>query len=240
MKRKLPVADISIFGCALLLLFLAAFAIRVAWAAEIAQDVAAARAVFQKRFLELGTLPQLPERNALLELVAYARELDIQNPELLENKALLLSMPVETNDFDRAAMQFQGDAVTEFVAAVAARPVSAYAWINLASIRYQAGKVDTQFYAALENAALLGPWEPDVQLKVIDLGLAVWPEMPQALQAVVAKVLGQAQQHYASKVFEIAARRGRLDLLCRFERKTAVAESMMAEVLPGPEVGCRR
>ena len=160
------------------------------------------------------------QQNVYSELNA-ARGLDPRNPDLMEQAGVLWAMPLAVTEAEPVGassgvtkLQAQQEAINAFSAAVVARPVSAYAWVNLALSKYQAGQVDAVLYRALENAARLGPWEPDVQLAVTDLGFALWDEMPQALQPAVIQIVTNAQQRYADRVFGIAERRGRMAVMC--------------------------
>ena len=206
---------------AVLLVAASIIAARWGMANAVATDALSVKAAWQDRFVQSGQLPTGHERENVLAELNAARGLDPRNPELMEQAGILLAMPVAVADAGLVGkpsgaikVQVQQEVINAFSAAVVARPVSAYAWANLAVSKYQAGQVDAFLYRALENAARLGPWEPDVQLVVTDLGFALWDEMPQALQLVVIQMATNAQQRYADKVFGIAERRGRMAVVC--------------------------
>ncbi len=203
----------------MLLVVAAVIAARWGMANAIAADALAAKVEWQDSFLQSGVLPTVNERNAVYAELSAARGMDPRNPELMEQSGALLLTPVaaveaELSAGSSAAQSVQQQAIDAFSAAVVARPVSAYAWVNLALSKYQAGQVDKVLYQSLENAARLGPWEPEVQLAVTDLGFALWDEMPPTLQPTVIQMATNAQQRYADKVFGIAERRGRMAVVC--------------------------
>ena len=74
--------------------------------------------------------------------------------------------------------------------------------------------VDREFEAALRNAALLGPWEPGVQIALADAGFRHWGTLaPETRVALSANALRTLRRQDA-KLFEIARLHGRLGALC--------------------------
>ena len=206
---------------AVLLVAASIMAARWGMANAVTTDVLSMQAEWQNRFVQSGQLPTGHERQVVYAALNAARSLDPRNPDLMEQAGVLWATPVAVTDAEPVGelsvaikMQAQQEAINAFSAAVVARPVSAYAWVNLALSKYQAGQVDALLYRALENAARLGPWEPDVQLAVTDLGFALWDEMPQALQPAVMQMATNAQRRYADRIFGIAERRGRMAVVC--------------------------
>jgi hypothetical protein len=193
----------------------------------VANEAGDQRTALQERILQSGSLAGAGERNRVYAGFDAAHVLDPHNPELLEQLGTLMAMPVVLDGADgEAAMDVAMSgrrAMDFFAAAVVARPVSGYAWANLALSKYQVGEVDTVLYRSLENAARLGPWEPDVQLAVTDLGWALWDEMPKALRKTVDELAANALQRNADRLFRIAERRGRLAELCGLPVLTAKA-----------------
>jgi hypothetical protein len=94
------------------------------------------------------------------------------------------------------------------------RPGSPYTWANIALLKARLPEPDREFETALRNAARLGPWEPEVQITLADVGFRNWdkvaPETRAALQANVTRAL----RWQAAKLFDLARRTGRLDVLC--------------------------
>ena len=113
----------------------------------------------------------------------------------------------EPSDFEEAQRQL--------VAAIEARPGSPYTWANLAVMKYRLGDTGPAFEKSLLNAANLGPYEPEVQQIVADLGLAVYDEVAPATRAAVERMVAAGMKRNAAEILQIAARRGRLDTACR-------------------------
>lgn len=157
--------------------------------------------------------PSSEEWNLARGRLQEARELDPRQPNFLEDIARL--------DELRALSHKGGDA-TEYLRqalvlqrqAARLRPSSPYTWSNIALLKSRLAELDREFEGALRNAALLGPWEPDIQIKLADLGFRHWtalaPETRAALDANAARALHRQD----AKLFELARRNGRLDVLC--------------------------
>lgn len=79
-----------------------------------------------------------------------------------------------------------------FGEALGRRPGWGFAWAQFAESRLLAGAPRAGALQALGRAARLAPWEPDVQRKVIWLGLALWEALPPALQAEVTGTVRRA------------------------------------------------
>lgn len=112
-----------------------------------------------------------------------------------------------TQGYLRQALEYQREAVRR-------RPGSPYTWANIALLKARLPETDREFETALRNAALLGPWEPEVQIAIADAGFRNWsllaPETRAALRANVARTL----RWQDAKLFDLARRTGRLDVLC--------------------------
>lgn len=110
---------------------------------------------------------------------------------------------------------FLDEALVHFRRAVELRPTSPYSWANIVAADYRKGETGGELEAALRNAAMLGPAEPEVQRAVIDYGLALWDEeAPRTRQAVEATITG-AMKRDPGETLQIAERRGRLAVACR-------------------------
>jgi len=94
------------------------------------------------------------------------------------------------------------------------RPTSPYTWANLAFVKSRLGSLDDEFYNSIQNAALLGPWEPEVQLLLADIGFRYWSRMPKEAQNIVHGAIHRGLKRQDAKLFELASRYGRIDVMC--------------------------
>jgi len=144
-----------------------------------------------------------------------ARALDPGQPNYLEDIARLHELralsqkagEVPGQEDLRQALAYQREAARR-------RPGSPYTWTNIALLKARLAEADREFEAALRNAALLGPWEPEVQIALADAGFRNWdalaPDTRTALRANTVRAL----RWQDAKMFELARRTGRLDVLC--------------------------
>jgi hypothetical protein len=148
-----------------------------------------------------------------------ALELDPVNPNLLEDLGRLYAASVEqgvaVNPYVRDMRQ---QSKMYFSRAVAYRPTSGRAYGAVAGIKFALGDLDSEFSASLLQAHRRGPWDPQLQLLVIELGLASWQALPdENRQMLGAAIRAQAQWKLANQkpgLTALLSRYGRSDLNC--------------------------
>lgn len=111
--------------------------------------------------------------------------------------------------------QFLDEALVHYRRAVALRATSPYTWAAILATDYRKGESTGEIQAAMRNAARLGPAEPEVQLAVIDYGLALWDEEGPETRGQVEGAITGAMKRDPSQALHIAERRGRLAVACR-------------------------
>lgn len=99
-------------------------------------------------------------------------------------------------------------------AVIRQRPTSAYAWANLALAKFLLDERDAELDTALDFADRLGPWEPEVQLAVLYVGLQDWKTLDAARRSLVAHTLDRASRRNAAQVTDLATRLHKLNILC--------------------------
>jgi predicted Zn-dependent protease len=159
--------------------------------------------------------PSVEEWNFARSRLNEARELDPGQPNYLEDIARLYeyrALPLKPNDalaqgYLRQALDYQREAVQR-------RPGSPYTWANIALLKARLPEPDREFETALRNAARLGPWEPEVQIALADAGFRQWDALSPETRAALRANAARALRWQDAKLFEIARRTGRLDVLC--------------------------
>jgi Flp pilus assembly protein CpaB len=61
----------------------------------------------------------------------------------------------------------------------------------------------------------MGPWEPEVQRVVADVGLATFNEVQARTRATIERMVAFGMRRQPLEILQIAQRRGRLDVACR-------------------------
>jgi cytochrome c-type biogenesis protein CcmH/NrfG len=111
--------------------------------------------------------------------------------------------------------EFLSDAAVHLTKAIELRPTSPQSWASLAAVKYRMGDTGSDFEAAMDHAAELGKFEPDVQGILANYGLAVWNEMGSRARASVEATIAAAMKRNPLEMLQIAERRGRLEVTCR-------------------------
>jgi hypothetical protein len=155
--------------------------------------------------------PDFAEWSKVHEALLGAVELQPGNPVFLE---AIGNLQLQRSVGDPLALVFKTDGLGSFQRATVLRPTSPYQWANIAWLKHQMGEVDAQFYTALENAAVLGPWEREVQLVVLDVGFAVWDVAPERIRTLVITTWKNAQVRLGKEAAAIAKARNKLTLAC--------------------------
>ena len=196
---------------------------RRGWADRVAADATIRLTALQEASARTGAAVAAGEARALAAALELAQRFEPGNPTTAEQLGGLYSLNVREAEAGAALGSQRARALEQYAMAVALRPTSPYAWANLAWTKYYLGQVDAEFYRALEAAMRLGPWEPEVQFVVVDLGLALWDEMPAALRPGILAMAQNGQRRYPSQIVAIAGKRGRLAEVCNFEKLAKMA-----------------
>ena len=186
-------------------------------------DATARQTALQERIAGNGAPADVQEVRAIGEALTRAQHLEPGNPATAEQLGSLFALNVRDAATGNAIGSQRARALEQYSMAVAMRPTSPYSWANLAWTKYYLGQVDAAFYRALDNASRLGPWEPEVQFVVVDLGFALWDELPVEWRARILTTARNGQQRYAAQIAAIAQKRGRLADVCKFEKLVALA-----------------
>jgi tetratricopeptide (TPR) repeat protein len=196
---------------ALLLVIIGVWTARLGLNELPADAVEAELTGWRERAAQSGALPAEAQWATARATIGEALRRDPANPRLHE-VAAALSLQIHRKGEGFGAIPTE--ALPAIQASIRLRPTSPYAWAQLAYIRYQLGKVDEAFYKALENAVDFGPGEREALLTVLDLGLAVLDQAPQAVRLRVLEAARHADRREAADVAAIAARRGKLEQVC--------------------------
>ena len=159
--------------------------------------------------------PSVEEWTFARGLLREARELDPGQPNYLEDIARLYevrALPLKAGDapaqgYLRQALEYQREALRR-------RPGSPYTWASIARLKARLPEPDREFETALRNAALLGPWEPEVQVALADAGFRHWDALAPQTRAALSANAARALRRQDAKLFEVARRTGRLAVLC--------------------------
>ena len=159
-----------------------------------------------------------PRPEALASALASVREalaLEPSNPHFVEHSARLQELrALGLQRGDPAMRDGLRRSLAQYREAAAMRPGSPYVWASIAMLKVRLNDMDFEFYSALEHAGRLGPWEPQVQIAMIDVGLATWKWLSRPGKDWVLGALERGLLREAVEVQRLAAIHGTLPLVC--------------------------
>ena len=165
----------------------------------------------------VGTI-EAREVQAVGDALHHAQRVDPFNPNTAEQLGSHYALSVRDADAAGNVVSHWAKARQHYASAVVLRPTSPYSWANLAWTKFHLKQIDAEFYRALDSAIRLGPWEPEVQFVVVDLGFALWDQLPAEMRPRILAIAQNGQRRYATQIVAIAKQRGRLAEVCTFER----------------------
>jgi hypothetical protein len=135
-----------------------------------------------------------PQAGAVSSAVASLRAaLDYEpgNPNLHSDigRIQYWSVRSESRLVDAESRAVRQAALDSFRQAALLRPTSGHSWASVALTRYMLGHVDIEYTHALEQTLRWAPWQPQLQLIGIQLGLATWQELAPSTQQRVAEAI---------------------------------------------------
>jgi hypothetical protein len=124
--------------------------------------------------------------NAILAALQAAQHLDPWNPQILADLGRATEeSAARFRPWEEAAGRKRRRALEYYRRAAVLRPTWPYTWVNIAQAKLSLAEIDQEFREALGRAADLGPWEPEVQLTVGELGLATWHLLPPETRRII-------------------------------------------------------
>jgi hypothetical protein len=157
-----------------------------------------------------------PESLSLaLASVREALAFEPSNPHFVEQSARLQELrALGLQRGDPAMREGLRQSLAQYREAAAMRPGSPYVWASIAMLKLRLNDMDFEFYGALERAGRLGPWEPQVQIAMIDIGLTAWMWLARPGKDLVLGALERGLLREASEIRRIAAVHGTLPQVC--------------------------
>jgi hypothetical protein len=159
-----------------------------------------------------------PRPEAIGPALASLREARIfepSNPHYVEQVARLRELQaLRLEPRDPARREGLLQSLAQYREAAALRPGSPYVWASIAMLKVRLNDMDFEFYGALERAGRLGPWEPQVQIAMIDVGMATWGWLAKPGREWVLGALERGLLRQGHEIKRIATVHGTLAQLC--------------------------
>ncbi|MBT8061602.1 MAG: hypothetical protein KJO85_02900, partial [Gammaproteobacteria bacterium] len=107
--------------------------------------------------------------------------------------------------------------------ALKVRPGWPYFWANLAVAKAERGIFDGEFRKAIRRTVETGPWEPRVQLQLIQVDFIEQQRLDRRSRQYIEQMLGNALQTQPLKVFDLASDLEQLARLCTMNEASVLA-----------------
>jgi len=162
-----------------------------------------------------GRAPRPEAFSPALASLREARLFEPSNPQFIEQVARLQELQALRLDArDPAMREGLRQSLAQYRAAAALRPGSPYVWASIAMLKARLNDMDFEFYGALERAGRLGPWEPQVQIAMVDVGMATWAWLAKPAREWVLGALERGLLRETAEITRIAAVHGSLPFIC--------------------------
>ena len=154
-------------------------------------------------------------RGSLEKAMSY----DSRNPDLLHALGAVYEAEfVYLIPGDTAARKNRDIARQYYLRALSGRPSWPHDWIDLALVKYRLDQIDAEFYRAMRQAVVLGPWEPWVQYVVADIGMRNWYQFDNEMHKLIIGVIHDGMQHNPEEMFKLVRRYDMLEVVCNSGR----------------------
>lgn len=134
--------------------------------------------------------------NAIQAKLHKAHGLDSANPNLVEELGRFYAARVERGQaYDPEVRAIRERSLALFRESLQRRPTSAHAYANVALMKFRLGEIDQEFSRSLHEMLRRAPWEPQIQLIAIELGLASWQAISDSTRAAIRHAI-RSQGHW--------------------------------------------
>lgn len=212
-------------GVAAFLLLLAITATAYFTVMRFAAEMSAQDARYRFARWEAGKAkPQNGEVAAAIVGLRAALAYESGNPKLYSDLGRIHFWRVRSGSLvDPESRAAREAALESFRQAALLHPASGHTWASIALTRYMLGQVDIEFTHALEQTLRWAPWQPQLQLSAIQLGLATWQILDEPSQRLVAEAIRrQAEWKMVDQkpaLIRLLLSYGRLELGCPWAGK---------------------
>lgn len=212
-------------GVAAFLLLLAITATAYFTVMRFAAEMSAQDARYRFARWEAGKAkPQDGEVAAAIVGLRAALAYESGNPKLYSDLGRINFWRVRSGSLvDPESRAAREAALESFRQAALLHPTSGHPWASIALTRYMLGQVDIEFTHALEQTLRWAPWQPQLQLSAIQLGLATWQILDEPSQRLVAEAIRrQAEWKMVDQkpaLIRLLLSYGRLELGCPWAGK---------------------
>jgi len=170
---------------------------------------------------DVSTLNQTEWTNAY-DGVSKAISLDPLNPELFALMANVQEWKIYLDKDDEENNHYLSLALRNYRKAAELRPAWPYTWSQISLVKYRMGEIDQELQQAIENATNTGPWEPDVQQIIAEVGLSAWQELDFSMRGIIVRNIHRGITMQPILMLNILKKHGHLKMVCYQQKNDPV------------------
>lgn len=188
---------------AILVLPAAWFGLRAAWSDMVTLKARDDITRWQKQ----GVLPDIAAWGTVRNSLAHGIELTPDDPKLYEHMGYLYGVrAIQARRVPELRKAYLEQAIQFYVAALRLRPMSPHTWANIALAHHMLGQHDAMLWRAFDLAMRYGANEPDVQIKLMEIGLQRWPTLEEPRRAALRSAFARANPKLGKQLEQIRKR----------------------------------
>jgi len=130
------------------------------------------------------------------ENVTTALSLDPTNPDIHQLFGKVTEGPYQKVGLGKKEAACPRQMVAEhYRRSIELRPTWPYGYIDLALVKYRLLEIDDEFYNAMHASLEYGPWGPDIQRVVSEIGMVLWNIMDNQEREFILEVTRKSFRH---------------------------------------------
>lgn len=203
MKQRLTLPQMLLLGCLLAASVLSLrTALQTGWADF---QLMKPRSVIQ-RWQNSATPPSFKVWGITRNELVRIQGMNPTDPQLVESLGYLYGL--QAMRIKSALPEMQGmlldQAIAHFRAAIPLRPMSPYAWSNLAFALHEKGENSVELWSAFDRAFKYGQREISVQRQLAEIGFARWAELDQLRQNQIREIVATTDRKTRKELLSAA------------------------------------
>jgi len=154
-----------------------------------------------------GTAPSIKMWGKTLDELKALYKQNPDDPQVVESIGYLYALQaMRSSEIPELKQAMLDEAIVYFRASTKLRPMSPYAWSNLALALHEKDEANEEMWAAFDRAMRYGRREIAVQKQLAEIGFARWSEIGEVRQGQLREIYATVGEEYQEAMLDIAQR----------------------------------
>lgn len=154
-----------------------------------------------------GEAPSIRRWGKTRDELEQVRQMNPNDPQVLESLGFLYGLQALRSEAVPELQQaLLDEAISDFRAATRLRPMSPFAWSNLAFALHKKGQANEEMWAAYDRAMRYGRREGAVQHQLAEIGFAHWATLDGRRRQQLQQMVEAANENNKKDLLAIASR----------------------------------